>query len=81
MPFESIVGNGENASIQHFVIFQLFSNPRKVDLDHLNRFCEQQRISLLSANAFSLDNAKILTAGLILSLLIRTQEALVDSVD
>ena len=55
---ENIVGNGENAGNQHFLIFpQMFSIPSKRNFSILATF------GLSSANAFILDQATILSFG------------------
>ena len=56
-PFENIVGKGENAGNQHFLLFPQFSI-------HLKKnSCFQVTFILSSANAFSLVQSKILSYG------------------
>ena len=56
-PFENIVGKGENAVLQHFLLFPkcFISNIKKCTLRAIMR--------LLSANVFNLDKVKILFSG------------------
>ena len=58
MAFENIMGKGENAGNHHFLIFlQCFLPfPNQVLIFYLNNI-------LLSANAFNLDQSKILLFG------------------
>ena len=57
-PFENIVGKGENAGNQHFLLFpQGFLALLKTEIIILATF------NLLSANAFNLDQYRILSFG------------------
>ena len=57
-PFENIVGKGENAGNQHFLLFPQCFLPFLLQ----NSFFKSHLI-LLSANAFNLDQSKILLFG------------------
>ena len=56
-PFENIVGKGENAGNQHFLLFPQCLYPFKT------KFIFSAELSLLSANAFNLDQSKKLSFG------------------
>ena len=55
-PFENIVGKGENAAKQHFLLFPLFRTIPK-------RICFQVTFILAYANAFNMDQSKNLSFG------------------
>ena len=57
-PFENIVGKGENAGNQHFLLFPQFFHPSQKEF-----LCFLVTFKLLSANAFNLDQSKILVFG------------------
>ena len=57
-PFEKIVGKGENVGNQHFLLFpKMFSTQLKIKIVKLANF------TFSSANAFNLDQSKILSFG------------------
>ena len=67
-PFENRVGEGENGSNQHCLLFPtMFSTHPKTN------FIFSVTFSLLSANAFNLDQSKILLFGTELALSQRTK--------
>ena len=53
-PFENIVGKGENAGIQHFLLFPQCFRPFP---KHISTF--QSHLFFLSANAFNLGQTRI----------------------
>ena len=57
-PFENIVGKGENAGNQHFLLFQqsFLSFPKQISIFWVT-------FILPSANALNLDQSKILSSG------------------
>ena len=61
-PFKNIVGKGENAGNQHFLLFHNVFYPSQKE------FLLLSYIFLLSANAFSLDQSKNLAFGGVISL-------------
>ena len=71
-PFENIVGKGENAGDQHFLLFQQCFLPVQK-----TNFNFSVRSILSSANAFNLDSSKILLFGKELKSLLRLQQDLV----
>ena len=58
MPFENIVGKGENAGNQHFLLFPQCFLPCPT-----SDFNVRITLILLSANLFNLDWSKILSFG------------------
>ena len=64
-PFENIVGKGENAGNQHFLLFPQCFVPFKNQISSFwsHLFCCLLTLILLSANVFNLDQSKILSFG------------------
>ena len=58
MPFEKIVGKGENAGNQHFLLF-----PQCFTTQSVRKIIFSAAFILSSANAFNLDQSKILLFG------------------